>query len=135
MKPAPRALPQLAGEPNVVPMIDVLLVLLIIFMMAQGATRRAFDLQLPQDSESTSSAPSIVLSVDPGPRYVLNGAEIPRGALSARLRDVFADRATKVLFVRGASTVRYQDVVAAFDAARGAGVRVTGIVPASLRVP
>lgn len=129
MKRAVRALPQLAGEPNVVPMIDVLLVLLIIFMIAQSATRRAFDLQLPQDTGSTSSAPSIVLSVEPGPRYVLNGGSIAREALASHLRAVFQNRPTKVLFVRGAPTLRYQDVIAAYDAARGAGVKVTGVAP------
>lgn len=129
MKPAARVLPSLTGEPNVVPMIDVLLVLLIIFMIAQSATRRAFDLQLPQESGTTASAPSIVLSVEPGPRYVLNGSTVPRSALTLQLRDVFDGRPAKVLFVRGAPTVRYQDVVAAYDAARGAGVKVTGIAP------
>lgn len=115
-----------------VPMIDVLLVLLIIFMIAQSATRRAIDLQLPQDTAATSAAPSIVLSVEPGPRYVLNGSAIVASALGARLRDVFAGRATKVLFVRGAPTVRYQDVIVAYDAARGAGVKVTGVAPYTL---
>lgn len=129
MKPAPRALPQLTGEPNVVPMIDVLLVLLIIFMIAQSAGRRAFDLQLPQDTGSTSSAPSIVLSVEPGPRYVLNGSAINPAALTLQLRQVYDGRPTKVLFVRGAPTVRYQDVITAYDAARGAGVKVTGVAP------
>lgn len=129
MKPTARPLPQLTGEPNVVPMIDVLLVLLIMFMIAQSATRRAFDLQLPQDTGSTSSAPSIVLSVEPGPHYVLNGSSIAREALPSHLRAVFQDRPTKVLFVRGAPTVRYQDVVSAYDAARGAGVKVTGVAP------
>lgn len=127
MKPTARALPQLAGEPNVVPMIDVLLVLLIVFMIAQTAVWRTFDLQLPQDARNTSSDPSIVLSVATGPRYEINGRPVARAALSDELRRAFAGRPTKILFVRGARTVRYQDVVSAFDAARGAGVRVTGV--------
>lgn len=119
----------LSSEPNVVPMIDVLLVLLIIFMIAHSQTRKAFDLQLPQEASHQSPSASIVLSVDPGPRYVLNGAPIARVRLSAELRQTFQDRPEKILFVRGAPSVRYQDVVLAFDAARGAGVRVTGLVP------
>ena len=122
-------LPGLTREPNVVPMIDVLLVLLVIFMIAQSQARRAFDLQLPQDDDRRSQSPSVVLSVDPGPHYVLNGTLIARGMLTGELRRVFQDRHEKILFVRGAPSVRYQDVVSAFDAARGAGVRVTGVVP------
>lgn len=121
---------RLTRDPNVVPMIDVLLVLLIIFMIAQQPVRKAFDLQLPVETPTSSPAPSIVLSVEQGSRYVLNGTPIARGELGAELQRVFADRPTKVLFMRGAPTARYHEVVAAFDAARGAGVRVTGIVPA-----
>ncbi len=122
-------LSQLTREPNVVPMIDVLLVLLIIFMLSAVTQRRAFDVQLPPETSSQSSGPSIVLTVDPGPRYAVNGAPIAAPSLQDELTRVFRDRPEKILFVRGAPTVRYQDVVHAFDVARGAGVRVTGIVP------
>jgi biopolymer transport protein ExbD len=123
------ALPGLTREPNVVPMIDVLLVLLVIFMIAQAPARKALDLQLPQDAGRASPSPSLVLSVEAGPRYVLNGAPVARERLAAELQRVFQGRPEKILFVRGAPAVRYQDVVSAFDAARGAGVRVTGVVP------
>ena len=69
-------LPRLTREPNVVPMIDVLLVLLIIFMIASASQRRALDLQLPQQSSGGASGPSLVLTVHPGPPYALNGAVI-----------------------------------------------------------
>jgi biopolymer transport protein ExbD len=118
-------------EPNVVPMIDVLLVLLIIFMLAVEVQRRAVDIQLPQPATSPGDVPSIVLSVDPGPTYTLNGVRILPQSLGAELARVFQNR-PKVILVRGAPTVRYQDVITAFDVARGAGVRVTGIVPASV---
>ncbi|MCC6929420.1 MAG: biopolymer transporter ExbD [Gemmatimonadaceae bacterium] len=123
------SIPGLTREPNVVPMIDVLLVLLVIFMIAQVAVRKEFPLQLPQDEGTSASEPSLVLSVEAGPRYVLNGIDIAPGELTARLQQVVRDRPRKILFVRGAPTVRYQDVVTAFDAARGAGVHVTGVVP------
>lgn len=123
------ALPRLNREPNVVPMIDVLLVLLIIFMIAQDPVRKAFDLQLPDESRGEDGAPPIVLSVEAGPRYTLNGSAISAAALTETLRGVFQDRPTKILFVKGAPNARYHEVVAAFDAARGAGIRVTGIVP------
>lgn len=123
------ALPGLTREPNVVPMIDVLLVLLVIFMIAQVPARKALDLQLLQDAGGAAPSPSLVLSVEAGPRYVLNGAPIAREGLAGELQRLFENRPEKILFVHGAPAVRYQDVISAFDAARGAGVRVTGVVP------
>lgn len=119
---------RLTREPNVVPMIDVLLVLLIIFMITTVIERRTLDLQLPEESAQSSAVPSIVLSVEPGPSYTLNGTAIAAPSLPGELQRVFRDRPEKVLFVKGAPAVRYQDVVNAFDVARGAGVRVTGVV-------
>ncbi len=86
-------------------------------------------MQLPPERSSESPLPSIVLSVDPGSRYTINGVLVEAAQLHSELTRVFRDRPEKILFVRGAPTVRYQDVVHAFDVARGAGVRVTGIVP------
>jgi biopolymer transport protein ExbD len=124
----PAAPVRLTREPNVVPMIDVLLVLLIIFMITTVIERRTLDLQLPQETVQSSPAPSIVLAVDPGPRYTLNGTLIEAPSLPTELQRVFRDRPEKILFVKGSPAVRYQDVVRAFDVARGAGVRVTGVV-------
>jgi len=115
-------------EPNVVPMIDVLLVLLIIFMMATTSTRRALDLQLPESQTSGPSEPPIVLEVRAGPTFAINGAAVASGDLAARLAMVYRDRPRKVIYVRGDPAVRYQDVIGAMDVARGAGVRATGVM-------
>lgn len=119
---------QLTRDPNVVPMIDVLLVLLIIFMLVNAVGRRTVDLQLPQRSDGALTAPPIVLEVLPGPTYALNGQAIGVAALSDRIATVYESRPNKVLYVRGDPAVRYQDVIAAMDAARGAGVRVQGVM-------
>ena len=131
---APNALAQgaLSPEPNVTPMIDVLLVLLIIFMflIAMNQPRR-IDLQLPEPSAApgATAAPSIVLEVLPGGSYAVNRAPVAREALGPHLRALYADRPQKVLFVQGDPRVRYQEVFEAMDVARGAGVRVIGIPP------
>jgi biopolymer transport protein ExbD len=118
----------LSNEPNVVPMLDVMLVLLTIFMLTLRV-RHTVDVQLPQPQAGGAAPPAIVLSVAPGPVYTLNGQSIPATDLPATLARVYAGRPEKVIFVDGAPTVRYQDVIAAFDVARGAGVRVTAIKP------
>jgi biopolymer transport protein ExbD len=117
-------------EPNVVPMIDVLLVLLIIFMLVVVVPdRRAFDLVLPEPAGASTGAQSIVLTVANGPRYSLNGRDLPPDNLEGGLRDAFRDRRERILFVEGDRALSYQSVIRAFDAARGAGITVTAIVP------
>ena len=121
-------------EPNVVPMIDVLLVLLIIFMLTVVVpVRRTVDLTLPETGGSAGEGASIVLSVEKGPRYTLNGRELPASDLEGALREVFRERKERILFVKGERSLTYQDVVHAFDAARGAGIVVTAVVPGTMQ--
>ena len=115
-------------EMNVTPLIDVLLVLLIIFMLTLPRQQR-LDVQLPDESQSASGGASIVLEVMPGGLYRLNQKDLIERDLGARLRDAYDRRPEKVLLVKGAPDTRYQEVIAAMDSARGAGVRVIGAYP------
>ena len=125
----------LKNEPNVVPMIDVLLVLLIIFMMIVPASRKAIDLQLPDPNPPENVQPTesdqIVLEVLPGETFEINNQAVAGGldGLMTRLRDVYNGRPDKLIFVKGHPEVTYQDVINAMDTARGAGVKVIGVPP------
>jgi biopolymer transport protein ExbD len=123
----------LENEINVVPMIDILLVLLIIFMAALPSMRRAIDIQLPDPTPSTVPANSqsnqIVLEVFPGGQYSINTEKVDKGNLGRRLKEIYDPRPEKIIFVKGDPAVTYQDVIEAMDIARGSGVKVIGVPP------
>ena len=128
-----RRVPSMVAEPNVVPMIDVMLVLLIIYLIGGVLTLRYLNVQLPESGRSGPGAVPIILSVAPGPQYSVNGAAIPAAELGVRLRAIFDPRPEKVLYVDAARQVPYQSVIDVFDAVRGAGVTVTAVAPPSAR--
>ena len=122
----------LTNEPNVVPMIDILLVLLIIFMLVVPMSRKALDLQLPDPTEQQQSEnppPQIVLEVMPGNRFLVNKEAQTRESLGKRLKEIYDGRPEKIIFVKGDPKVKYSDVIFAMDVARGAGVKVIGMSP------
>lgn len=139
MRPGDPAAP-LVAEPNVTPMIDVLLVLLIVFMLVIPLNQHLLSIQLPVESPATGPADhrTIILSVTPDgqggakPRYAVNQRPVAAGALTSELKRVFARRPDKVLFVAGSPAVLYQDVISAMDAARAAGVEVIAMAPKRL---
>src|SRR5829696_2410235 len=119
---------------NMTPMIDVLLVLLIIFMVVQQGLQRGLSVQVPPPPDGRpilAQTGNLVLELEPGGRYLLNRQPVARERLAQVLAEVFAPRTRKVLFVRGAETLPYGEVIAAVDASRQAGVQVVGLVPRS----
>ncbi len=123
----------LNNDINVTPMIDVLLVLLIIFMIVVPMSRKVIDIQLPdptpQQAPPGAVSTQIVLEVAPGGQYSINREVVTKDKLLSRLKEIYDPRPDKVIFVKGANDVTYQDVVWAMDQARGAGVKVIGVPP------
>ncbi len=121
------------AEPNVTPMIDVMLVLLIIFMMLVPMLRKAIDLQLPDPTPTqvpaSAASNQIVLEVLPGGQFSINKEPVTKDRLGKRLHEIYDNRPEKIIFVKGDPKVKYQDVIFAMDQARAAGVKVIGVTP------
>ena len=123
----------MSAEPNVVPMIDILLVLLIIFMVSQPLSRMAMNIQVaPPDTRTQAESAAnnqIVLELPDGGGYLINQQPVPEGQLDAQLHTIYDPRPAKLLFIKAGQNRIYQDVIDAMDVARGAGIEIIGFTP------
>jgi biopolymer transport protein ExbD len=119
------------------PMIDILLVLLIIFMVIVPVTPKGLDALVPQppknpEKQQQNQDRTIVVQVlyRPGapPAYKINETDVTKADLLPRLTDIYANRAERVMFVKGDDDVNFAYVAEVIDIGKAANVDHIGLM-------
>ena len=120
------------AEPNVTPMIDVMLVLLIIFMIVIPTISAGFNAQPPVGvnlKPHPEEDQDQVLGIAADGQYYLNKSPIKNETLGEKLKTIYDARTVdKILYVKADKNLEYVKVIDALDIAAQAGVRVTGLI-------
>jgi biopolymer transport protein TolR len=117
------------AEINVVPLVDVVLVLLLIFMLTAPMMYRGIDVNLPRTaSKPTATEERLVLTLTKDQTLYLNDRPLPLASLEAQLRDVIKNRNDKTLYLKADQSLAYGFVVETMDRLRRAGIERLGMV-------
>ncbi len=122
------------AEMNVVPLIDILLVLIIIFMVISPVTPRGHEALLPRTAsiELPRRDAVVVVQLLASGQLKVNGEDQTWDGLGGRIEQIFAQRAERVAFVKSDVAVEFASVVRAIDIMRSHGVEKVGLITAKL---
>jgi biopolymer transport protein TolR len=109
----------------------------VIFMVTLPLNQRGLDVNLPaetqQPKQATPDISQIVLNYTADKKISINNKDVALNDLEETLRTIFEERQQKTMFIMGAGSLRYGEIVEVIDAAKGAGVEKVGIVTEGMR--
>ena len=121
--------PRFMAEINVVPLVDVVLVLLVIFMVTAPMLYRGLDINLPQTSTNTIKPEQrVVLTVERDRRIYMDKELVPLIQLQPRLHSLRSSNPEVSVFLRADRDVPYGTVVQVMDSIKKAGIEKLGMV-------
>jgi len=125
--------PPVNADINVIPMADIMLVLLIIFMVVtpmlqKGVSVVAAFFENTIDMQNAEKEDAVLLAVTSDGTIFLGSAKITRDQITAQVRDLLANRLDKTVYVKSDARAKYGDVVAVVDEVRAAGVDALGLL-------
>jgi len=121
------------AAPNVIPMADIMLVLLIIFMvvtpmLGHGQNVNMARVDRPEDLPNADKDDAIIVAVDREGRIYVGTTQTPEDQLTANIRDKVKDRIDKSIFIKSDGRAKYIDVTKVVDDVRSAGVDEVGLL-------
>ncbi len=121
------------SAPNVIPMADIMLVLLIIFMVVTPMLQKGVSVDMakvnnPTDLQAADKDDAIIVAITRGGDIFLGSTKTPKDQITALIRDRISSRIDKTVFVKSDARARYGDVVALIDEVRAAGVDNLGLL-------
>jgi biopolymer transport protein ExbD/biopolymer transport protein TolR len=127
-----KTLTDVNSEPNVVPMADIMLVLLIIFMVVTPMLQKDVTVDLvrtqnPRNMPDADKEDAVVVAITRDGKTFL-GSELVIDNLTTEVQERIAARADKTVFIKSDSRAKYERVVAVVDEVRSAGVDQVGLL-------
>jgi biopolymer transport protein TolR len=122
------------AEINIIPLVDVVLVLLLIFMLTAPMMYRGIDVNLPRAAaRPTAVEERMVLTVTKDRALYLNDKRVAPGGLDTQLRAAFQGRTDRTLYLKADAGLAYGAVIETMDQVRRAGIERLGMVTEPIR--